>query len=59
MAWSRSCQLIAATMAQTTLWRLTVMVDDGFWFDTQKLQGVWNHPPKDLVEGLAEMVKYL
>jgi len=59
MAWSRSCQILAATVAQTTLWRLTLMVDDGFWFDTQKLQSVWNHPPKDLVEGLAEMLKYL
>jgi UDP-glucose 4-epimerase len=59
LAWSRSAQLASAVFAQTTLWRLTLMVDDGFWFDTRKLQTVWTEAPKDLVEGLAEMLKYL
>jgi UDP-glucose 4-epimerase len=59
IAWSRSTRLLGTVMAQTTLWRLTLMLDDGFWFDTQKLQAVWRQPPKDLVEGLAEMLKFL
>ncbi len=59
LAWSRSVQMFGATMAQTTFWRLTLMVDDGFWFDTQKLQTVWSEPTRNLAEGLAEMVKYL
>lgn len=59
VAWSRSVQLAGAVLAQTTFWRLTLMVDDGFWFDTTKLQAVWTDAPKDLLEGLAEMVKYL
>ncbi len=59
LAWSRSAQLAGAVLAQTTFWRLTLMVDDGFWFDTQKLQSVWQQPPKDLVEGLTEILRFL
>ena len=59
VAWSRSARLLGAVMAQTTFWRLTLMVDDGFWFDTQKLQAVWQQPPKDLVEALTEILRYL
>src|SRR5437870_2406952 len=39
------------------LWRLSLIVDDGFWFDTTKLQSVWRQPPKDLDASLAEMLK--
>ncbi len=39
-----------------SLWRLSLIVDDGFWFDTRKLQGVWKAPAKDLDEGLVEML---
>ena len=59
IAWSRACQSVLSAVASTTLWRLTLILDDGFWFDTTKLQGVWNQAPKDLVEGLLEMLKYL
>jgi UDP-glucose 4-epimerase len=59
IAWSRSTRLLGTVVAQTTFWRLTLMLDDGFWFDTQKLQAVWTQPPKDVAQGLAEMLKYL
>jgi hypothetical protein len=59
VAWSRSAKLAGAVLAQTTLWRLTLMVDDGFWFDTQKLQAIWHQPPTDLVEALTEILKIL
>ena len=59
LAWTRSVQIMGGVLAQTTLWRLTLMVDDGFWFDTRKLQTVWNERPRDLVEAVAEMMKYL
>jgi UDP-glucose 4-epimerase len=59
IAWSRSAQLLGAIVAHTTLWRLTLMLDDGFWFDTEKLLSVWTGPTKDVLEALAEMVKYL
>ena len=51
--------MLISLVAQTTAWRLTLILDDGFWFDTAKLQSVWSHPPKDLVEGLMEMLKYV
>jgi hypothetical protein len=56
--WNRSLQLLVSSVAKTTAWRLTLIVDDGFWFDTQKLQRIWTYPLKDLGEGLAEMLKY-
>jgi nucleoside-diphosphate-sugar epimerase len=59
IAWTRSMQLLGAVVAQTTFWRLTLMIDDGFWFDTSKLQGIWTEAPKDLAEGLVEMLKYV
>jgi nucleoside-diphosphate-sugar epimerase len=59
IAWTRPAQMVGAAVAQTTFWRLTLMVDDGFWFDTQKLQTVWSQPTISLAEGLAEMLKYL
>jgi nucleoside-diphosphate-sugar epimerase len=59
LVWNRPFQVVASVVAQTTAWRLTLIVDDGFWFDTEKLQSIWNSPYKDLVEGLADMLKYL
>jgi len=57
VVWSRPFRLLGAVVAHTTAWRLTLILDDGFWFDTQKLQGIWTTPLKDVVEGLAEMLK--
>jgi nucleoside-diphosphate-sugar epimerase len=59
LAWNRAVQRLGATVNQTTFWRLTLMVDDGFWFDTRKLQTVWTQPTRTLADGLAEMRKYL
>jgi nucleoside-diphosphate-sugar epimerase len=35
------------------VWRLSLIVDDGFWFDTGRLQRVWTDAPIDLAEGLS------
>jgi nucleoside-diphosphate-sugar epimerase len=59
LVWNPTFQLLISIVAQTTAWRLTLLIDDGFWFDTAKLQSIWHSPTKDLVEGLAEMLKYL
>jgi nucleoside-diphosphate-sugar epimerase len=58
LVWSPPFRVLGAAVAHTTAWRLTLILDDGFWFDTQKLQSVWTSPFKDVVEGLAEMLKY-
>jgi nucleoside-diphosphate-sugar epimerase len=46
-------------VAQLALWRLSLIVDDGFWCDTSKLQSVWNGPFKPLPEGVADMLAAL
>jgi UDP-glucose 4-epimerase len=39
--------------ARQRLWRLSLIVDDGFWFDTSKLQKFSSRTPRRLAEGLA------
>ncbi len=41
--------------ARLRLWRLSLIVDHGFWYDTSKLQRVWTREPRRLSEGLAGM----
>jgi nucleoside-diphosphate-sugar epimerase len=61
MARAAACSRIVYALTprpmKIALWRLSLIVDHGFWFDTRKLQAVWKEPPKDLTEGLAEMLK--
>jgi nucleoside-diphosphate-sugar epimerase len=59
MVWSHSFRLLGSVVAHTLTWQLSLILDDGFWFDTQKLQSIWTSPFKDVVEGLAEMLKNL
>jgi len=42
---------------QLSFWRLTLIVDDGFWFDTQKLQAIWHEPMTDLSTGVRLMMQ--
>ncbi len=54
---SPSLFALTSSSRRLDLWRVSLIVDHGFWFDTAKLQKVWNAPPKDLGEGLREMLK--
>lgn len=40
------------------LWRLSLIVDDGFWTDPSKLRTMWTGAPKPLSEGLAAMLDH-
>lgn len=45
----------ASPFAHVMFWRLTLMLDDGFWFDTTKFQSIWTERMIGLDEGLIRM----
>jgi nucleoside-diphosphate-sugar epimerase len=57
VACNRLLYAVTPRRMKLALWRLSLIVDDGFWFDTRKLQTVWTRRPTDLSEGLTEMLK--
>lgn len=59
VAWNRAAQLFIAPLAQTIFWRFSLLVDDGFWFDTAKLQAIWLEPLVGLDEGLIRLLATL
>ena len=43
--------------ARVPFWRLSLIVSDGFWFDTTKLRRVYHNPLRNIEEGLAQMTR--
>jgi UDP-glucose 4-epimerase len=56
LIWHRGVQFLIPKRAALAFWRLSLIVDDGFWYDTRKLQRVWADPPRDLDAALREML---
>ena len=54
--WNRIVIALVPPPARVSFWRLSLIADDGFWFDTAKLQSVWPGPLTDLDTGLREML---
>jgi nucleoside-diphosphate-sugar epimerase len=54
--WNRLVIALVPPPARVAFWRLSLIADDGFWFDTSKLQSVWREPFVDLDAGLREML---
>jgi dihydroflavonol-4-reductase len=40
-------------------WRLGLLIDDGFWYDTSKLRRVYREPLSDVAEGLERRLRAL
>ena len=56
VAWSRWLQSLAPAPIRLAAWRLSLMVSDGFWFDTAKFKGIYKKPMRTLEQGLGELV---
>lgn len=54
IAWNRMIRALIPRFATVMFWRLSLIVDHGFWFDTRKLRSVYTRPLLDLTAGLAE-----
>jgi UDP-glucose 4-epimerase len=54
--WSAPVRALTPKSAALVYWRLSLIVDHGFWYDTRKLQSVWAKPPRDVDEAIADML---
>jgi dihydroflavonol-4-reductase len=54
IVWNRAVQAAMPAAARVSFWRLSLIVSDGFWFDTAKFRRVYRKPLKNLEEGLAD-----
>jgi nucleoside-diphosphate-sugar epimerase len=56
IVWSRAIQATIPSRARLSFWRLSLIVSDGFWFDTTKFRSVYRKPLRSLEEGLVDTV---
>jgi UDP-glucose 4-epimerase len=56
VTWSAPVRALVPKSAALVYWRLSLIVDDGFWYDTRKLQSVWTRPPRDVDAAIGEML---
>ena len=56
LVWNRWIQAAMPRRARLPFWRLSLIVSDGFWFDTAKFRGVYRKPLRGLEEGLADTI---
>ena len=57
IVWSRAVGAAVPSFARLSFWRLSLIVSDGFWFDTAKLRRVYTKPIRELEEGLEDTVR--
>jgi nucleoside-diphosphate-sugar epimerase len=56
IVWSRAVQRSVPRFAWLPFWRFSLVISDGFWFDTRKFRRAYPNPLRTLDEGLAEIV---
>ena len=57
VVWSRSVAAALPGFARLSFWRLSLIVSDGFWFDTTKFRRVYTRPIRNLEAGLADTIR--
>ncbi len=53
MVWNRTASRLMPPAARLGFWRLSLIVSDGFWFDTTKFRRAYIKPLKTLEQGLS------
>ena len=56
VVWSAPVRALVPKSAALVYWRLSLIIDHGFWFDTRKLQAVWPKAPRDVAAAITEML---
>jgi nucleoside-diphosphate-sugar epimerase len=54
LVWSRAVYTLLPAKVRVALWRLSLMVSDGFWFDNSKFRQVYHGPLRNVADGLAD-----
>lgn len=57
VVWSPSVAAMLPGFARLAFWRLSLILSDGFWFDTAKFRRVYTKPIRNLEEGLADTLR--
>jgi nucleoside-diphosphate-sugar epimerase len=56
LAWNRRLAALLPRAARLPFWRLSLIVSDGFWFDTTKFRRVYGEPLRPLDRGLEDII---
>jgi nucleoside-diphosphate-sugar epimerase len=57
VVWNRAIGATLPRAARLSFWRLSLIVSDGFWFDTTKFRRVYTKPIRALEAGLKDTVR--
>ena len=55
VVWNRTIEAMVPASGRLVFWRLSLIISDGFWFDTTKFRRVYREPLKNLQEGLRSL----
>jgi len=55
LVWNRAVRAVVPASARLTFWRLSLILSDGFWFDTAKFRRAYRQPLRSLEQGLRAM----
>jgi nucleoside-diphosphate-sugar epimerase len=56
IVWNRTVDRFVPRPARLVFWRLSLIVSDGFWFDTTKFRRAYDKPLKKVEEGLVDIL---
>jgi UDP-N-acetyl-alpha-D-quinovosamine dehydrogenase len=56
VVWNRAVQAAVPRFARVPVWRLSLIISDGFWFNTTKFRRVYRKPLRNVEEGLREIL---
>jgi nucleoside-diphosphate-sugar epimerase len=56
IVWNKAVGRAVPPVARLSFWRLSLIVSDGFWFDTRKFCGVYDKPLRKVEEGLVDIL---
>jgi nucleoside-diphosphate-sugar epimerase len=56
LVWNKTGDRFIPPAARLAFWRLSLIVSDGFWFDTAKFRRAYDKPLRTLEEGLPEIL---
>ena len=57
VVWNRAVAATLPRSLQLSFWRLSLIISDGFWFDTTKLRRFYKAPIRNLEQGLADTLR--
>jgi nucleoside-diphosphate-sugar epimerase len=57
VVWNRAVAAALPRSMRLSFWRLSLIISDGFWFDTAKLRRLYKAPIRNLEQGLADTLR--